>query len=537
MEGWLQVPPERNFISRTGWKVRFVRFGSDSPPSAASSKSSVPSSPVRPTTASGAKPSNHFERAPLHTSSLSNGHEVQAPYSLSVYKQKHDAVPIARYMLHTIASCYIGDVAARHKKKSAIMPTLVIHLRADSQPSSPRAFRRRSQETAPAKDASKKEWSSGKETLLFRPVQDDPNSLQRWAREIQSRIIPSSFHSNNNTNVTLESAFQEEFETSDSLVTPPTSFFLINGEPSTALLSPSLRSRASNISSMDSDDKGSIMSSVASELPSPRLDDEFRRSTGSGSRPNLQIKIHPRDARYDELAEKTPALSPAPTNFCTVPMRRETILDRYFSTAPSSPNPASIPAPMNSIARFEAMIREMESQDGKPPEHHLQPTPLNLILEHPRRIPSPTQRALEYVSSGRILQDSSNASSRRCSFSDLKGKDRDDATLCQSGEASRRNSEASMGTTESHTGSICGNNHVDSLTVANIKRHSLADFSMMRMSNSPSVFHQLPGSRRGSYSDVGVGSRDEDELSPLPASGNFSGHPRATRPLFKEFSF
>lgn len=422
--------------------------------------------------------------------------------------------------LTAIASCYIGDIAPRHnKKKSIVLPTLIVNLRAEIQLSS-KSFRRRSHDV-PTREGAKRE-RAGREILYFRPAPDNIVAIETWAREIQSYLIPSSADSN--TAAAIESAFRAKFSELDLDAPTSPSMFFINGEPSTALLSPSIRSRASNLSSIESDDK-SIMSSVGSELPSYRNGDEVSpRSSGIDGRPPLHVVTKMRhtigaDSR-DDYFVNTPV---------AVPARRETILDRFFSsTAPSSPNFPPDPAPMNSIARFEALIRDIESGRDLEPQN-LHPD----LRAHPKRIPSPTQRALEYVSTGLLLSHLDN---------DEAPPDADPTMNPHlnvgtfSRGLSRQASEASLGTTASMAGS-----HVETnLGVSNSKRHSMADFSIMRLATTPPLFH-LAGERRGSYSDVPrIAESCEDDSGGGgggPGRSEFGSHPRVARPLFREFSF
>jgi hypothetical protein len=196
---------------------------------------------------------------------------------------------------------------------------------------------------------------------------------------------------------------------------------------------------------------------------------------------------------------------------------------------------------MNSIARFEAFIRDMESGDVKPPEHSF------MMKDHPKRIPSPTQRALEYVSTG-LMRSSSDSSDYgdteddnqqpSASIPDYVLNKKSASLPDEKFGLSRQASEASLGTTASMAGSISGLSHVESqsLGVSNGKRHSMADFSVMRISTPP--LFQIAASRRGSHSEVPRNSESYDDgPSPLGGGRDFSNHPRVTRTLFEGFSF
>lgn len=364
----------------------------------------------------------------------------------------------------------------------------------------------------PTREGAKRE-RAGREILYFRPAPDNVVAIETWAREIQSYLIPSSADSN--TASAIESAFRAKFSELD--LDPPSSpsMFFINGEPSTALLSPSIRSRASNLSSIESDDK-SIMSSTGSEFPPNH--EASPRSSGVDGRPPLHVVTKMRhtigaDNRDDYFVNTPIALPP----------RRETILDRFFSsTAPSSPNFPPDPVPMNSIARFEALIRDIESgRDSEPQSLHPD------LTAHPKRIPSPTQRALEYVSTGLLLNHSDYDEVPPDTDFGMMNPHLSVNTFSRG--LSRQASEASLGTTASMAGS-----HVETnLSVSNGKRHSMADFSIMRLATTPPLFH-LAGERRGSYSDV---PRIAEACEDSPGRSEFGSHPRVARPLFREFSF
>jgi hypothetical protein len=446
----------------------------------------------------------------------------------------------------SIASCYIGDVASRHKKKSVVLPTLVVNLRPEIQLSSSKSFRRRSHDVPGQREGTKREGAA-KEILLFRPGPDNVVAIEKWAKEIQAHLIPSS--SDSNANQATDPAFRERFSDLDLEAPTTSSMFFMNGEPNTALLSPSLRSRTSNLSSIESDDKGSLMSSSASDMPSPNADEEFPRSSADGRPPlhlatKLRHSIGAGDSSVikEEISIQTPiALAP----------RRETILDRFFSTAPPSPALTSEQAPMNSIARFEALIRDIEY------EQSFDTSSTSILINHPRRIPSPTQRALEFVSSG-LMKHSPENLERRPSTTygeethslreSQKEAQRELSSKLSVGSIhrtlSRQASEASLGTTASMAGSTGGGGVIveTNLGVSNSKRHSLADFSLKRLSTATPPMFPLSGPRRGSHSDIPriseIGDED-DQLSPLTATPTQSfGHSRVVnRPLFKEFSF
>lgn len=218
-----------------------------------------------------------------------------------------------------------------------------------NESASARSFRRRSHDNPYA----------GKPTqsaLFFRPAPEGPSDeLYKWSKEIQSRL------SN-----TPPSPSMNQHSSGKGM-----SEFLINGEPSTALLSPSIRSRSSDLSS-------------------------DHRSLSSNSEITSQSDNHPQPR---SRAPSSPALdsakaaraaagigSPAP------PQKRETILDRYF--AMSQPQTADSSQHESSIDKFESLMQE----EGQNKSKRTATSPL--FAELPRKIPSRTQMALDFIAGG-----------------------------------------------------------------------------------------------------------------------------------------
>ncbi|KAF8457141.1 hypothetical protein BGX38DRAFT_1159288 [Terfezia claveryi] len=435
MEGYLQVPPERNLIgSRGAWKTRYVVFGRDT-------LRAFPSSPP-----------NFF---------------------LSIYKSKSESEPVAKYPIQDITSCYVGDLGIKQKKQ-VIMPTLIIHLRPDNHHvTSPRSFRRRSHEnpnaTRPAPTA-----------LFFRPGADTADSLQQWAREIQSYLYacapPSSY---NTTPITpTQHAFPDIAETSSSL-------FLVNGEPNTALLSPSLRSKCSDLSSIPSD-RRSISSSSISELPSPKLDEHTQEHHG-----RTTFHIATNSEEFDPHEYDIRGHTVSGTSDSKRLGRRETILDRYFSSYAMT-SPIDTPR-ASSIARFEALMTKIESQN---PANYRKNSLISLgessirDMDIPKRIPSPTLRALEFVSTGVYFpEEGTQNSSVHQSLPLPDGYRPQSGGVYSNYSQSRRNSDSSIGAQSVAASSITGggaSSVVGSLSEygqlscasPSSKRHSIGDFPM-----------------------------------------------------------
>ncbi|TGZ81637.1 hypothetical protein EX30DRAFT_371268 [Ascodesmis nigricans] len=422
MEGWLSVPPsERNLIGRSSWKVRYVRFA-DSPPAPPTApvpnlhRASIATSSVsRPVTASSCSGDNVVARRPplekghashqsiaTTTSSVSDTSSSQKDWFLAIYKQKTDIEPLVSYPLSKISSCYVGDYAPL-KKKSPIQPTLIVNMRNEPPPASTalgKSFRRRSQE--PSRELFPKKENTPFQTLVFRSGPQGSQPLEQWAKVIQLRL--ATYHSSRPEFYqskgldAYEESYQEQSSENESPKRPPASLFIVDGEPNTTLLSPSIRSKASNLSTLQSDERDPYSSPSASpQLPPDTIHEEDDRPTTSNT--ITENKPIPRPAgrppssplaSVSTVSNPSPPPNPPPRPTA----RRETILDRFFSTAPESPVTAT-DKPMSSIARFEALMEDLETRKA-----------LQLKLQSKNAQPqavisSPTARVLEFVATGR----------------------------------------------------------------------------------------------------------------------------------------
>lgn len=434
-----------------------------------------------------------------------------------------------------IASCYIGDLEIKQKKQ-VIMPTLIIHLKLDiTQVNSSRSFRRRSHENPYAKSAVT--------ALFFRPGPDSPDALQQWAREIQFYLGSCPVPQSNTTPITpTENSFPE--------IPQPTSLFFVNGEPNTALLSPSLRSKNSDLSSIPSDSSSSI-----SELPSPRVDDHAQEHYG-----RTAIHIATNSGDFDQQGLDNRVHVSLPQGDSKPSNRRETILDRYFSSY-GSPSPIDTPK-SSSIARFEALMNEIESQSPIGRSDARKNSLISLTgsmslrdLDIPKRIPTPTLRALEFVSTGVYHPEDLPGSSRSSPRQSLVPPDdhqRQSASVYPHYSHSRRNSDSSIGahsvTASSVTGGGAGS-VVGSLSGFTIgqnqlthasprsKRHSISDFSVRGAGAGAGYISAMTAvgvggssgmTRPGSISEFTHDFTDEATLQSLAMAHNF--HSRNNKP-------
>lgn len=436
------------------------------------------------------------------------------------------------YRIQDIASCYVGDIGIKQKKQ-VIMPTLIIHLKPDNQQvSSPRSFRRRSHENPYARSAPT--------ALFFRPDPDNGDSLQQWAKEIQFYLNVCAATQSNTTPITPTQHSFPEISENSSLF-----FVNVNGEPNTALLSPSLRSKCSDLSSIPSD-RRSISSSSISELPSPRVDEHAHEHHGRAA---LHIATNSEEFDPQELENRAHFASASDTKRFG---RRETILDRYLSSyAVLSP----IDTPMSSIARFEALMTERETLNSATISMGGRKNSLISLgesmsmreMDIPKRIPSPTLRALEFVSTGinhpeDILE--STQSSPRLSLA-LPDDYRPRSNSAYSNYShSRRNSDSSVGAQSAAASSVTGggaSSVVGSLSGFTLghgqlscasprsKRHSIGDFSMRNTATGSGYISAMTAvgaggstmARPDSISEFTHDFNDEATLARLAQSQNF----------------
>ncbi|KAI9772908.1 MAG: hypothetical protein M1840_008790 [Geoglossum simile] len=340
-------------------------------------------------------PLKHLKLASQNVSAT--GLDLQAADTtayLSIFKQQGDTECIVRYPLDSIKSVCIEDIA--HRKPGPALPTLVVTL--DQGPPSPKRRSSQSGSVLPMRPRAN--------TLLFRTAKDDVRNISDWHQAIQNQLNPKIEPSGslfdpgwgfNNSSRTLK------LNTRGPHGGTPGSPF--SNQANTTLLSPSssVRSVRSELSSSESDKK-SFYSRGTSELPSPVfempltpvVEDHAIVHVGTGS---------PSSTYEEESAGLLTAPSP----------RRETILDRAFmmNCIPDGAELATSPE-QNSIERFEALMRNLEARNAqkmpqpdarsKGSESSPTLTTASSILppafEPPERVPTPTKRVLEFISSG-----------------------------------------------------------------------------------------------------------------------------------------
>jgi hypothetical protein len=298
-----------------------------------------------------------------------------------------------RYPLDSIKSVCIEDMAPR--KPGPVLPTLVVTL--DQEPPSTKRRSSQSGSVLPVRPRS--------DTLLFRTAKDDVRDINDWYQAIQSQLSPKLEQSNrlfdpgwgfNNSSKTLKLNTRGPHGPSGSP---------FGSQANATLLSPSssVRSMRSELSSSESDKK-SFYSRGTSELSSPVF--EMPLTPVAEGHAVVHISSGSPPPTYEEESTGLPtSCSP----------RRETILDRAFmmNCIPGGAELATSPE-QNSIERFEALMRSLEArkaQKTRQPDARNKSSGSSPILtttspilspafEPPERVPTPTKRVLEFISSG-----------------------------------------------------------------------------------------------------------------------------------------
>jgi hypothetical protein len=211
------------------------------------------------------------------------------------------------------------------------------------------------------------------------------------------------------------------------------------------------------------------------------------------------------------------------------------------------------------MARFEALMNELEAARGGDPFLEHPPVISSIVAsDRPRRIPSPTQRALEYVSGRRIMSPPPTGRAGGTSEVDTSDEEQEldglvsptyvtsptfGALVAPRSDSDNISLDTIHTTFTNSTGTasiVMEPPAAPLIPASSTKRHSLADFSLMRLATPP-IF----GVRRGSFGDLEQvsegpeGSETNGGNAPVRefAPRSPTGHLKVGRPMFREFSF
>lgn len=362
-----------------------------------------------------------------------------------------------QYPISTFKSCEIRQV--QHRKQGPSLPTLMMDFKPDTP--SERQRKRRSSRTGGL--SSKDPWAS---TLLFRTVPEERYSIWDWQAAVDPQLLPDSQESLNEiqspmsplspafssfTNPfasrdtkTPTSASRPEFQQRTSSQTTNSYPHAPRDRPSAMISpSPSLRSRRSDLSSQGSSLHPPMVFNsshpkhygLPPDLPSPAstsgYEPQFIEGWTSAQGRSSALSSHTRGS--NSIAS---AVAAAPPIGSTPPAPRETILDRAFQMRciPGSEREDIDDQKTSSIARFEALMREVderkrqkstgssagrrnngweldeeseESSSGEAEEDYDDDVDGLEMSDHEAVIPTPAQRALDYISGRRTPISSS----------------------------------------------------------------------------------------------------------------------------------
>ncbi|KAH8600828.1 hypothetical protein B0O99DRAFT_589710 [Bisporella sp. PMI_857] len=448
MEGILLMPPERGIlIGRAVWKPRYVVFGTgaqlkaqhelmvQSESKAGSSRKDLKSTSSKPSLVD-----------------VTTQDQDQTLY-ISICKTKGDREFVAQHSISSFASCEIRNV--QHRKQMPSLPTMMLEFKSDAP--TERARKRRSSRTGGL--TSKDPWAS---TLLFRTVPDERYNIYDWQTAIKSQLRPESHEHLEDLNDEMSplspTFFTNPFAPKDARDTrTPTSSntrpeilqrassqnttsstypHAPRDRPSAVLSpSPSLRSRRSDLSSQSSSmpppmgfatNHSKQFTTLPSDLPSPAstsgYDHQFIEGWTSAQGRTSALSSHTRGSNSIASAVAGNAFGSTP------PGPRETILDRAFQMRciPGSERVQDKDEEkISSIAKFEALMREIDERKMQKSTSTIQNTDARSgwsldeeseesssaegededdgmdMSDQEFEMPTPAQRALEYISGRR----------------------------------------------------------------------------------------------------------------------------------------
>ncbi|KAG4433900.1 hypothetical protein IFR05_010619 [Cadophora sp. M221] len=450
MEGLMLVPPERGtIIGRALWKTRYVVLGTGS--MLKTQNDLLPQNDASGRGTSGRK----GLKATLSKPSLvdvSQPDPAGKKLFITIYKAKGDWEFIAQHPVSAFKSCEIR--ALQHRKQSPSLPTMMFEMKPDSI--SEKQRKRRSSRTGGL--SSKDPWVN---FLLFRTIPEERFSIYDWQATVKplltledeeeedSVMSPLSPVFNGFTNPFANSRRPSTSANRPELGNRASSQSSYPHAPTprerpSAMISPSpsLRSRRSDLSSQASSQPPHIgfasphphgyATTLPTDLPSPAstsgYDNQFIEGWTSAQGRSSALSSHTRGS--NSIAS---AVTPVAPIASTPPGPRETILDRAFQMRciPGSDRiPDKDDEKISSIARFEALMREVDERKqakalAKQPSRERQNWGLEEESEDSSAgepdndddvelsdkevsIPTPAQRALDYISGRRTPISTSN---------------------------------------------------------------------------------------------------------------------------------
>lgn len=439
------VPPDRGTIlGRALWKPRYVVLGTGA-------KRKTQNDLMGESRAAGSS------RKELKSSSSKVDVQQQADDGLyiSIYKAKGDWEFVAQHPVSAFKSCEIRNVA--HRKQSPSLPTLMLDFKPETDHEKQRR-RRSSRSTGLSsrdpwegtllfRSVSDERYSIYDWQLTLKP-QLTPDTLESFESldDLQSPMSPTSptfsFSSNpfapRDTRIAASSNTRPEFQQRTPSNQPASTYPHAPRERPSAMISPSpsLRSRRSDLSSQGSSlqppmgftssHPKTYNTGLPSDLPSPAsaYDNQFIEGWTSAQGRSSALSSHTRGS--NSIASTVAAASLSIGS--TPPGPRETILDRAFQMK-CIPGSERIQdkdeAKISSIARFEALMREADERERQKSISSNQGSSWDLdeesedsasgefeeeeedddddaeeldISDHDLVIPTPAQRALDYIS-------------------------------------------------------------------------------------------------------------------------------------------
>lgn len=435
MEGLLLVPPERGtIIGRALWKPRYVILGTGSPKQqndqqtdnlgrGAAARRGLRAASARPSLVDISQPESQGQKL-----------------YITIYKAKGDWEFQQQHPVSAFKSCEIRTI--QHRKQSPSLPTLMLEFKPDSITEKQR--KRRSSRTG-GLSSSKDAYSS---TLLFRMVPEEQHNIYDWQINLKPLLTPDDVEEGPLSPISPVFNFSNPFANRD--VRSPSSSHRPEfqqrvshqstyphapqpRERPSAMISPSpsLRSRRSDLSSQASSQPPmgftsshpQSYSTLPTDLPSPAstsgYGDQFIEGWTSAQGRSSALSSHTRGSNSIASAVAPPLVASTP------PGPRETILDRAFQMRciPGSDRLAERDdEKISSIVRFEALMREAdERKQAKALARSPTKEKLDWGLEEESEesegepddedelgmsdedisIPTPAQRALDYISGRR----------------------------------------------------------------------------------------------------------------------------------------